>query len=114
MIKKAEKEANPEDVPAPEFLQHCSKAGKRIRSSDGSMKTAFMPDWGICEQDAIKDSHLLAREWSRNAIAPADKVHFATATDLEENESMGAYHAYNVSRSPLPFHCYGCILAVVA
>lgn len=96
MIKKAEKEANPPPPKVPEVLQPCSKAGKRFRGTDGSTKTAFMPAWGICEQDSISGSSLLAVDWSKCSITAHDLADALSRTSLEEGEQLGSQAMYQV------------------
>lgn len=63
------------------------------------MQTAFMPEWGICEQHSVSGSSLLAKDWSRECITPPDRVNIVERTGIDEAEQLGASAVYNVSSS---------------
>lgn len=60
MIKKVANEANPPEPKIPKVLKKCQNSGKRFRDVEGNIKMTFMPEWGICEQDSVIKSSLLA------------------------------------------------------
>lgn len=97
MVKKAEKEANPPPPKVPAFLQHCQNSGKRFRDAGGKIKTSFQPDWGVCDQDSISGSSLLAIDWSKCSITPADRVEVVSSTGLDEGEQLGSLAMYQVN-----------------
>lgn len=104
MVKKAEKEANPPPPKVPAFLKHCQNSGKRFRGDEGEMKTAFQPDWGVCDQDSISGSSLLAVDWSKCSITLADRVEVVSSTGLDEGEQLGSLALYQVN-TLLSFCC---------
>lgn len=56
MVKKSEQEKNPHAVKIPNILKHSQKSEKWAKGSDGSSKTPFEPEWGICAQDSVLGS----------------------------------------------------------
>lgn len=100
MVKKAEKEANPPPPKVPAFLQHCQNSGKRFRAGGGNMKTAFQPDWGICDQDSVSGSALLAMDWSKCSVSPVDRVETVSSTGLEEVIQLGSQAMHQVCLWP--------------
>lgn len=97
MVKAAEKALDPPASKVPTFLEHCSKSGKRSRNTNGSIKTPFIPNWGICEQDSVLGSPAMALDWAKCSITPPDLL-AVTATDkLEESEMLGAQALYQVT-----------------
>ncbi|KAK1357003.1 hypothetical protein POM88_050259 [Heracleum sosnowskyi] len=97
MVKKAEFVANPPPPKVPDFLTHSQKAGKRFRDSEGIIKTTFQPAWGICGQDSIVGSSLLAMDWSRFSITPPDMVNVLARSKLDETEQMGTQAIYQLN-----------------
>ncbi|KAK1365699.1 hypothetical protein POM88_041260 [Heracleum sosnowskyi] len=97
MARKAELAANPPPSKVPDFLTHSQKAGKRFRNSEGIVKTAFQPSWGICDQDSIAGSSMLAMEWYRFSITPPDMVNLLARSGLEETEQLGSQAMYQMN-----------------
>ena len=98
MVKKAEKDMNPPARRLPNFLVQCSSSpsGKRIRNTDGSIKTPFVPNWGICEQDSIAGSPALALDWAKCSVTPPDLVAACAVDKMAESEMLGAHSLYQV------------------
>ncbi|XP_017243330.1 uncharacterized protein LOC108215365 isoform X2 [Daucus carota subsp. sativus] len=94
MLKKLHQSANP---PKPTSHAFCQKVGKRFRDVDGHMQTAFMPAWDIYDQHSVSGSSLLAKDWSRECITPADRISIVERTGLEEAEELGASAAYKLN-----------------
>lgn len=96
MAKQAEKLANPSPSKLPGFLKSRSKGGKRFRDAEGKTKTAFMPSWGICEQDSIHGDSLLSIDWSKCSITPPDMVNVMARASINETEQLGCQAMYQV------------------
>lgn len=97
MIKHAEKRANPPSPKIPDFLNQSKHGGKRYRDVHGDTKTAFLPEWGLCEQDEVLGSSMLAQEWSKCSITAPDKLKIAATTGIGECEGYGALALYQAS-----------------
>lgn len=96
MIKRAEKAKIPTGPRIPSFLEGCSQPGKRGRSTDGSIRSPFIPTWGICEQDSALGSPALALDWSKCSITPPDLLTVTAGDKIEESELLGAQALYQV------------------
>lgn len=96
MTKRSEKAKNPSDPNIPSFLEGCSQPGKRGRGNEGSTRSPFLPNWGICEQDSVLGSPALALDWAKCSITPPD-VFAVTAVDkVEESQLIGAQALHTV------------------